>query len=322
MKLQALFASLVLSMGVASAAHAQGTYPYQPIRVVVPFQPGSSPDATMRFLGQQLTEVLKQPIVIENRPGAGGLVGGDQVAKAEPDGYTLGYLSNQHLLHPYMVAKMPYDPLKAFTLVSVLGRSAQVLLVPSSSPATDLKSFLAAAKAKSGTLKFGSGGIGSPAHLAGQVFARQAGLQAVHVPYKGAPESVTALMGGHIDYVIATAGVATQVVKSGKARALAVTSAQRHPVFPDAPTLAESFPKGLVLEPWSLIAVPVGTPAPIVERLNQALTQVLRDPRTVEYYDKLGGEVIVMSPRESAAFYRDEAQRLSTWVGDVGLQRN
>ncbi len=322
MKLQTLISALVLSCSVAVAAHADDAYPNHPIRVVVPFQPGSSPDATMRFLGQQLAEVLKQPIVIDNRPGAGGLLGGDAVAKAAPDGYTLGYLSNQHLLHPYMVAKMPYDPLKAFAPVSMLGRSAQVLLVPSSNPATDLKSFIANAKAQTGTLKFGSGGIGSPAHLAGQVFARQAGLNVVHVPYKGAPESVTALMGGHLDYVIATAGVAAPVVKSGKARALAVTSDTRHAVFPQVPTLAESFPKGLVLEPWSVIAAPANTPGAVVDRLNKAFAQVLRDPRTVDYYQKLGGEILVLTPQETATYYSDEARRLSEWVGDVGLQRN
>jgi tripartite-type tricarboxylate transporter receptor subunit TctC len=322
MKLQTFIGSMVLAFSVAVPAHADDSFPSQPIRVVVPFQPGSSPDATMRFLGQQLTEVLKQPIVIDNRPGAGGLMGGDVVAKAPPDGYTLGYLSNQHLLHPYMVAKMPYDPLKAFTPVSMLGRSAQVMLVPASHPATDLRSFLAAAKAKTGTLKFGSGGIGSPAHLAGQVFAKQAGIQAVHVPYKGAPESVTALMGGHLDYVIATAGVAAPVVKSGKARALAVTSDTRHTVFPDVPTLAESFPQGLVLEPWSVIAAPANTPVAVVDKLNKAFAQVLRDPRTVDYYKKLGGEILVLTPNETATYYRDEAKRLSEWVGDVGLQRN
>ena len=322
MKMPALITALALSVAAWLPAQADDNYPSQPIRVVVPFQPGSSPDATMRFLGQQLSEILKQPIVIDNRPGAGGLMGGDNLAKAKPDGYSLGYLSNQHLLHPYMVAKMPYDPLTAFTQVATLGRSAQVLLVPASNPAGDLKTFIAGAKAKGGTVKFGSGGIGSPAHLAGQVFAKQAGLPGLHVPYKGAPESVTAMMGGHIDYVIATAGVAAPAVKSGKAKALAVTSDTRHPVFPDVPTLAESFPSGLVLEPWSVLSAPANTPAAVINKLNQAINQVLKDPRTIDYYNKLGGEILLKSPQESDAFYREEARRLADWVGDVGLTKN
>lgn len=321
MKMPALLAALTLSMAALLPAQADDSYPNQPIRVVLPFQPGSSPDATMRFLGQQLSEILKQPVVIDNRPGAGGLLGGDNLSKSKPDGYSLGYLSNQHLLHPYMVAKMPYDPLTAFTQVATLGRSAQVLLVPASHPANDLKSFIASAKAKGGTVKFGSGGIGSPAHLAGQVFAKQAGLPGLHVPYKGAPESVTAMMGGHIDYVIATAGVAVPVVKSGKAKALAVTSDTRHPVFPDAPTLAESFPGGLVLEPWSVLSAPANTPAAVVDKLNQAINQVLQDPRTIAYYQKLGGEILIKTPQEADTFYRDEARRLAGWVGDAGLSR-
>lgn len=320
MKLVKMLCAATVAMLLTGPVNADEAYPTQPIKIVMPFQPGSSPDATMRFLGQQLSEILKQPVIIENRPGAGGLIGGDALSKAKPDGYTLGYLSNQHLLHPYIVDRMPYDPLTAFRSVATLGRSAQIMLVPASSRANSLKEFIEMSKAKSGSVKFGSGGIGSPAHLAGQIFAKQAGINAVHVPYKGAPESVTALMGGHVDYVIATAGVAGPLVKASKAKALAVTSASRHSVFPDAPTLAEAIPNGLVLEPWSVMAVPAKTPQPVVDRLNQAFKQVLNSKRTIDYYANLGSEIVIMSPKETDTFYKAEADRLAGWVKDIGLK--
>lgn len=321
MKILKMIGAVAVAMLATGPVKAEDAYPSQPIKIVLPFQPGSSPDATIRFIGQQLTQILKQPVIIENRPGAGGLIGGDALAKAKPDGYTLGYLSNQHLLHPYIVGKMPYDPLTAFRAVATMGRSAQVMLVPASSPAGSLMEFIEASKAKSGSLKFGSGGIGSPAHMAGQIFAKQAGLKVVHVPYKGAPESVTALLGGHVDYAIVTAGVAAPLVKANKVKALAVTSENRHEVF-NAPTLAESLPNGLVLEPWSIIAVPAKTPQAVVDKLSQAFTQVLKDKRTIDYYNNLGGEVLIKSPKEADEFYKAEAARLAGWVNDIGLKKD
>lgn len=322
MKLLKTMGAIAVAMLVAAPVLADDAYPSQPVKIVVPYQPGSSPDATMRFIGQQLSEALKQPVIIENRPGAGGLIGGDALAKAKPDGYTLGYIANQHLLHPYMVDKMPYDPLTAYRGVATVGRSAQVMLVPVSNPASNLKDFIEASKTKGGSLKFGSGGIGSPAHLAGQIFAKQAGLNAVHVPYKGAPESVTALLGGHVDYAVVTAGVAIPLVKSNKVKPLAVTAETRHAVLPNVPTLAESLPNGLVLEPWSIVAVPANTPQPIVDKLSQAFTKVLKDKRTVDYYNNLGGEVVIKSPKETDDFYKAEAARMASWVKDVGLQKH
>lgn len=301
-------------------AKADEPYPNQPIKIILPFQAGSSPDATVRFIGQQLTQILKQPVIVENRPGAGGVVGADTLAKAKPDGYTIGYLSNQHLLHPYIVDKMTYDPLTSFRTVAMVGRSAQVLLVPANSPVNNLKEFIEASKTKTGTLKFGSGGIGSPAHLAGAIFAKETGLKSVHVPYKGAPEALTALIGSQLDYVVATAGVAAPLVKSNKAKALAVTSDTRHSLFPNVPTLAEAMPKGLVLEPWSVVAVPAKTPQPIVDKLSQAFTQVLKDPRTIAYYNSLGSETVVMTPDQTDEFYKAEAGRLAGWVKEVGLK--
>jgi tripartite-type tricarboxylate transporter receptor subunit TctC len=320
MKMLNKIGALAFAILAVGPAKADDAYPNQPIKIVLPYQAGSSPDATMRLIGQQLTQILKQPVIIENRPGAGGLIGGDALAKAKPDGYTLGYLSNQHLLHPYMVDKMPYDPLTAFRSVATLGRSAQVMLVPATSRASSIKEFIESAKAKGGSMKFGSGGIGSPAHLAGQIFAKQAGVNAVHVPYKGAPESVTALLGGHIDYVIATAGVAYPLVKAQKVKALAVTSDSRHEAFPNTPTLAESVPNGLVLEPWSILAVPAKTPQPVIDKLSRAFTQVLKDKRTVDYYHSLGADVMVKSPTETDEFYKAEAGRLANWATEIGLK--
>jgi tripartite-type tricarboxylate transporter receptor subunit TctC len=322
MKFTTCLTALVLSFAAAApAARADEGFPSQPIRIIVPFQAGSSPDAAMRYFAPQLSEILKQPVVIDNRPGAGGLLGADALAKAKPDGYTIGYLSSQHQLHPYMIEKMPYDPMTAFSMIAALGRNAQVLIVPPTHPSNDLKGFVAAAKSRSGTVKYGSGGIGSPAHMAGHLFGRHAGLQTVHVPYKGAPEAVTALLGGHLDYVAATAGVAIPLVKAGKAKALAVTSDTRHPVLPDVPTLRESLPNGPVLEPWSVVVAPAKTPAAVVERLNLAFNQVLENKRTVDFYATTGGEALVFTPKATDAFYREEARRLAQWVDELGLKK-
>jgi len=315
--------SLALALAVAlgaPAARAQANYPSQPIRIVVPFQPGTAPDTTTRFLGQRLAEILKQPVVVDNKPGAGGAIGAGALAKATPDGYTLGYLSNQHLLHPYILKKLPYDPVRDFRSVALLGQSPQMLIVPVTSKAETVAEFVASAKARNVALNYGSGGIGSPAHLAGLVFARQAQLPAIHIPYKGSPESLSALMGGQIDYIITTAATAAPLLKVGKVKALAITSAQRNPAFPALPTLAEALPGGLVYEPWGLLAAPARTPQAIVDKLSMAINQVLAEPRTVDFFSSFGSRVNVNSAKEARIFYLSEAASLAIWVRDYQLQ--
>ena len=312
---------MMASLLTASPLLASDAYPNQPIKIVVPYQPGSSPDSTTRFIGQRLSELIKQPVIIENKPGAGGAIGAEVVAKSSPDGYTLGYLSNQHLVHPYVIKKLPYDPTRDFRAVAQVTKSAQYLLISPEIKATNVASFVALAKSRKDPVTYGSGGISSPAHLAAEVFAKQAQFPALHVPYKGSPESINALIGGQIDYIVTTAATAVPLLKSRTdIKALAVTSAKRSPVFPDVPTLAESMPDGLVYEPWGMIMVPANTPQPIVDKLNQVFTQILKEKRTVDYFDGFGSTITIFSPSEADAFYKSEAKRLTTWIKDLSIK--
>ena len=322
MKMPALITALALSVAAWLPAQADDNYPSQPIRVVVPFQPGSSPDATMRFLGQQLSEILKQPIVIDNRPGAGGLMGGDNLAKSKPDGYSLGYLSNQHLLHPYMVAKMPYDPLTAFTQVATLGRSAQVLLVPASNPAGDLKAFIAGAKAKGGTVKFGSGGIGSPAHLAGQVFAKQAGLPGLHVPYKGAAPATIDTVAGNVSVLFAAYPSVSAQVRAGRLKALAVTSLKRLAVAPELPTVAEAALKDFESSQWWGLYGPAGLPAAMVERMNAATNKVLVTDDIKKALALDGAEPSGGTPAALAAYHKADYEKWGKVIATANIKAN
>lgn len=310
----------VLSM--TGQALANDDFPSRTIRIVVPFQPGSAPDSNSRFIGQRLSEVLKQPVIIENKGGAGGMIGGDVIAKAAPDGYTVGYLSNQHLVHPYMMKKMPYDSVADFRAVSLVGQSPQVLLVPVTSKAADLTEFIRDGRSRKEPMMFGSGGIGSPAHVAGQLFARHAGVNVTHVPYKSSPESINALLSGEIDYIVTTSATAAPLVKSGKVKALALTSAQRQAAYPGLPTLAESLPDGPVYEPWGIFVVPAKTPQPVVDKLNKAFVQILKEKRTIDYFDSFGSRLTTVSPREADEFYRGEAARLESWVKYLDLKRD
>ncbi|MFL6717670.1 MAG: Bug family tripartite tricarboxylate transporter substrate binding protein [Burkholderiaceae bacterium] len=321
MKILPKISALIASLLTATSLYASDAYPNQPIKIVIPYQPGSSPDSTMRFVGQQLSESLKQPVIIENKPGAGGVIGADAVAKAKPDGYTLGYLSNQHLVHPYVIKELPYDPIRDFRAVSQITKSAQYLLVSPEVKVTNVADFVKLAKSRKEPVTYGSGGISSPAHLAAEIFAKQAGFPALHVPYKGSPESINALIGGQVDYIVTTAATAVPLLKSRKdIRALAVTSNKRSPVFPDVPTLAESMPNGLVYEPWGMIMAPASTPQPIVDKLNKAFTQILKDKRTVEYFDTFGSTITIHTPSEADAFYKTEATRLASWIKDLNIK--
>lgn len=312
---------LIATLTIATSLFASDAYPNQAIRIIVPYQPGSSPDSTMRFVGQQLSESLKQPVIIENKPGAGGAIGAEAVAKSNPDGYTLGYLSNQHLVHPYVIKKLAYDPIHDFRAVSQMTQSAQYLLVSPEIKATNVADFIKLAKSRKESVAYGSGGISSPAHLAAEIFAKQAGFPALHVPYKGSPESINALIGGQVDYIVTTAATAVPLLKTRKdIKALAITSKNRSPVLPDVPTLAESMPNGLVYEPWGMIMAPAKTPQPIVDKLNQAFTQILQDKRTVDYFDSFGSTITIQSPKEADAFYKMEAKRLASWINDLHIR--
>lgn len=272
---------------LALAAPAAAQYPTKPVKLVVPFIAGSAPDALARSVADRLGTRLGQPIVIENRGGAGGNVGAEYAAKQPADGYTLMLATSSHLANPLLYGKVGYDPVKDFVPVALLIRMPSLLVVSNDLPVKNVNELIALAKAKPGAMNYGSGGNGSQAHLAGAMFRASAGIDVVHVPYKGAPEIISSILSGSTQMGFPTFSTALPQVKAGKMKALAVTSPKRNALLPDVPTLLESMPNGFDLEAWFGIWAPVGTPADVVKRLNAEIGAVLADP---EFRNKLAGD--------------------------------
>lgn len=265
----AALGSLVLP---ARAAAPSANYPSRPIRLIVPFIAGSSPDNTARTLSAELGTKLGQPLVVENMPGAGGIIGASALRRAAPDGYTLGILANTHVINVHMYRKMPYDPARDFTPITALSGGPTALVVPASSPYKTAAELIAAMKKAPGKFNYGSGGKGSIAHLAVETMLHQTGCEAVHIPYKGAPEIVTAMLTGQTQFGMPVLGTATQYVRNGQIRVLAVTAAARSPFFPDVPTMAEALPPGFVIDNWSGLFAPANFPAELTQKLHAAVS--------------------------------------------------
>lgn len=273
-------AGLALAPGVLRAQG--GPYPNRPIRLVVPLPPGGSPDYLSRLLAERLPPVLGQPIVVENKPGAGGNIGREVVARAAPDGYTLVMSESAHVFSASLGAKLPYDPIRDFEPIALTGVIPFVLTVNASFPAQTLNEFIAAAKARPGTLTYGTAGIGSPHQFAAELLATMSGVQFVHVPYKGSAGIIPALLANEISFTIGAVNSLLPHFRSGKLRALAVASSNRSAVIPDVPTIAEAGPMpGYAVDIWLGVLAPAGTPRPIVERLNVEINRVIGDPQIV-----------------------------------------
>lgn len=305
---------------IAQQASAQGDFPSQPIRFIVPYAPASAPDLQARFIGKKVAEMLKQPVVVDNRPGAGGLIGGEAVAKAAPDGYTIGYFSTQHLVHKYLIKSVPYDVLSDLQPIQMISTGPQVVVVSSANPAKTLGEFVQRAKEAGQPATFGSGGIGSPAHLAGQALAMSGGFKVTHVPYKSSPESLNGLMGGQIDYIVTTSQTAIPLVNSGKVKALAITSPQRSDLMPGVPTLVEAMPNGFTFESWGMLMTPARTPKPVVEKLRTAFEHALKDKETVEFFAKSGFRIETMAPEKLSPFLKEEQKKMESWIRAAELQ--
>jgi tripartite-type tricarboxylate transporter receptor subunit TctC len=289
------------------SARAQDGWPSKPIRLIVPFAAGGTSDALARLLGQKLTEVLKQTIVVDNKGGAGGVIGSDVVAKAPPDGYTflLGTIAS-HAINPVLQPKMPYDAAKDFAPTFFVGNIANVLLCGAQQPFKSVKDVITAAKAKPGTLGFGTPGAGSSQHLAGEKFKVDAGIDLIHVPYKGSGPSVQDLIAGQIPLSFDTSLVALPQITAGKIRPLAVTTAKRSKVLPDVPTMAESGLKGFDVSSWQAIFAPAGTPAATVKRMNDELTRIVAQTEVAARLYTMGVENVPMTPAQLGEFQRAE----------------
>lgn len=304
-----------------SAIWAAGTYPERPIRILVPFQPGSTPDIWARTIGSALTTRLGQPIVVENMPGAGGSIGASALKRAAPDGYTLGLFANTQAITVHTFSTPPYELTTDFVAISQLGGGPSLLTVPASSPIRTAKDLIAALKAKPGEMTYGSGGNGSIAHLAVEQLLRETGTKALHVPYKGAPDIVSSQLSGQTQFGIPVLGTALTFVKNGKLRALAITSEKRSSFLPDVPTLVEALPPGFLLNNWSGVFAPAKTPAPIVNRLNKEINAILRSGALDELAKGMGSDINTAdSPAEFQKFVNAEDKRFGDLIKDIGLK--
>ncbi|MGV3572388.1 MAG: tripartite tricarboxylate transporter substrate binding protein [Ramlibacter sp.] len=301
------------------AASAQAPYPSKPINLVVPFSAGGTTDILARIVGEALKKELGQPVVIDNRAGAGGNIGGALAAKAAPDGYTLfmGTVGT-HAINASLYKKMPFDPTKDFAPLTRVAMVPNLLVAHPSRPYKNVKELIAYAKANPGKVNFGSSGSGSSIHLSGELFNALAKVDMIHIPYKGSAPAVTDLVGGQIDLMFDNMPSAIQHVRSGRLRPLAVTTAKRSPELPDVPTIAEAGVPGYEATSWFGMFTTAGTPAPVVARLNAALVKVLADPEVKKKFAEQGAEAIGEKPEQFAEFIRKESAKWSQVVKASG----
>jgi len=274
------------------------SFPTKPIRIVIGFTPGGVPDITARLIAQKLTESWKQQVVVDNRTGAGGTIAAQIVAHANPDGYTLLSVSNAHAVAPAIYAKLPYDTIKDFAGITTTASGPALLLVSPALGAKSAKDLIALARAKPGQLNFSSAGVGSGTHFGAELFKSIAGIEVVHIPFKGIPEAITETMTGRVHFFLSPLASAMNLVKEGKVQAIGVTSTQRVSQFPDIPTVAESGLPGFRWDFWYGLLAPEKTPRPVVARLNQEVTRILNLPDVRQRWSVLGAEPAPSTPEQ------------------------
>lgn len=317
----ALVPAALLASLAGFAAPAAAAWPDRPVTLVVTYPPGGTVDVVARLIGPRLSAELGQPVVIENRGGAGGMIGGAQVAKAQPDGYTLMLDASNHAQNPAIHARMQFDTLKAFAPVSLLLRVPNVLVVTPASPIQSVQDLIRAGRSEGGGhLYFASAGPGSAQHLAGELFNLLAKTQLHHVAYKGGGPAMMDVMSGQVPLMFASMGSAWQHVKSGKLRAVAVGGLTRSKAAPELPTIAESGVPGYETYEWNAVFAPAGTPPAIIDRVSKALAKVLREPAIVEQLAGFGAETIGSTPAELERFRRAEIQKWHKVVKESGLK--
>ena len=297
--------------GAASLAlpsFAQSAWPSKAIRFVVPFAPGGGTDLIARTLGFGMSTELGQQVIIDNKPGAGTIIGTDAVAKSAADGYTIVIATFAHAVNPSMMSKLPYAHDKAFTPITLIGRGPNVLVVRADSPYKSVKDLIAAAKAKPGSLTYASQGNGTSAHLAGEMFTNLAKVEMTHVPYRGAGPAITDLLGGQVDMIFGTAAAVSTMVSAGKLRALAVTTPQPVAAFKGVPTIAETVP-GYSVESWYGLYAPAGTAADVIQKLNAAATKAAHMPEFIKKVEQEGLSVVASDPAEFDRYVKGEEAR-------------
>ena len=297
----------ILLLCCAGVAHAQAPYPGKPIRIIVAYTPAGTTDILARALGQKFTEAWKQPVIVDNRPGANGNIGTEVAAKAPADGYALLMgTAGTHAVNPGLYPKLPYDAVKDFAPISLTAIVPNILVVSNALTAKNLQELIAYAKKNRGKLSFGSPGVGSTGHLSAELFKTLAGIDMIHVAYKGSAPTLQDLIGGQIQVVIDNIPPYLPYVKAGKIRALAVTSAKRSPAAPDLPTMAEAGVKGYDAASWFGLFAPAGTPAEIIDRLSEETRRILGMPDVREKLLSLGAQPAGSTPEEFARFIDNE----------------
>jgi len=317
-----IFVAIAAAIALAASGLASGeTYPAKPIHFIVPYPAGGPLDTVARLLGQKVSESVRQPVIVENRPGAGGNIGADLVAKSAPDGYTIlmGAVAT-HAINPTLYAHIPYDPVKDFAPVTQVASTPNVLVVNPSLPVASVKEFIAYAKAHPDALNFGSGSTGSAGHLAGELFKAMAGVRMVHVPYKGAGPAMQDLIGGRIQLMFDNLASSLAQMRAGRVKALAVTTAKRSALAPELPTIAESGLPGFDISTWFGVFAPGGTPRDIVERLHAEFVKALADPAVRQTMLKLGAEPVGNTPAEFAAYIQSEARKYAEVIKASGAR--
>jgi tripartite-type tricarboxylate transporter receptor subunit TctC len=304
-----------------AAAAQTAAYPTQPVRIVVPFPPGGAADSFARLVGQKLGEVWGgTQVIVDNKPGAGGVIGTEAVAKSAPDGSTLLVVTVGHAVNPYIFSKLPYDTKAAFAPVGMLANVPSLIVTGPSFGGKTLKDLLSAAKARPGTLEYGSSGIGSTSHVGAALIESMAGIDMLHVPYKGAAPALQDVMGGRIAMSVDIITSSVQLAKTGKLNALATTGARRSPLLPDVPTAAEAGLPGYEFTAWYMLLAPAKTPAAVIEKLNADLLKVEAMPDFRSRINEVGGEVASMNPKETGAFLDGEFAKWSRVVKDRNIK--
>jgi len=307
---------------ITAQAHAASPYPSKPIRIVVGFPPSGSADIFARLIGQKLTDAWNQPVVVDNRPGAGSTIGSQIVADATPDGYTLMVVSASYATSAGLYRKLRYDPIKSFVPISLIASTPNLLLAHPTVPAKSARELISMAKASPGKFTMGSAGTGSITHLSGVLFTSMAGIKVLHVPYKGGGPALNALIGGQIQLLFLSLPASQGQVKAGRAKALGVTSAKRSPVLPDVPTLAESGVPGYAATNWYGMLAPAGTPKAIVAKLNKEVVAALRNPQTARMIANRGAEAEGSSAEEFGRYLRSEIAKWSKVIKEAGVKQH
>ncbi len=313
------FVSAFIGLIAPQFSSAQ-SYPQRPVRFIVPFAPGGGTDVPARLLAPKLTDAMGQQFLVDNRAGANGIVGTDVTAKAVPDGYTVLIVPSGHTINASLYPKLPYDTVKDFASISLIANGAYILVTNSALPVKSVSELIALAKSKPGVMQFGSGGVGNANHLAAELFNLKAGIQLVHVPYKGGGPLMNDLLGGHISMLFATIGTVGAQVHAGKLRALAVTTATRASAFPDIPTMAEAGVPGYEVSGWYALLAPAGTPAPIVNRLSDEMAKIVVAPDVRDkLINQLGLEPVGSKPAVLDAVIRTELKKWEEIIRKLGI---